>query len=121
MDYFDPFADEAAAIARLREVQTRFLVVSFDTDWRFPTAHSTEIARVLALAGCDVMQEEVASPWGHDSFLLEVPRYHELVAAQLAIRSAAEVAQPLTLYTILQTSLYILLSTYNTHYLTYLT
>ena len=53
MDYFDPFADEAAAIARLREVGTRFLVVSFDTDWRFPTAHSTEIARVLALAGCD--------------------------------------------------------------------
>ncbi|MEO5634636.1 homoserine O-acetyltransferase [Gaiella sp.] len=84
MDYFDPFADEAAVIARLREVQTRFLVVSFDTDWRFPTAHSTEIARVLALAGCDVVQEEVASPWGHDSFLLEVPRYHELVAGQLA-------------------------------------
>ena len=88
MDYFDPFADEAAAIARLRDVQTRFLVVSFDTDWRFPTAHSTEIARVLALAGCDVRQEEVASPWGHDSFLLEVPRYHELVAAQLANSSS---------------------------------
>lgn len=85
MDYFDPFADEAAVIARLREVQTRFLVVSFDTDWRFPTAHSTEIARVLALAGCDVLQEEVASPWGHDSFLLDVPRYHELVAAQIGM------------------------------------
>ena len=86
MDYFDPFADEAAAIARLRDVRTRFLVVSFDTDWRFPTAHSTEIARVLALAGCDVLQEEVASPWGHDSFLLEVERYHELVAGQLERR-----------------------------------
>ena len=84
MDYYDPFADEAAAIARLRDVRTRFLVVSFDTDWRFPTAHSTEIVRVLALAGCDVTQEEVASPWGHDSFLLDVPRYHELVTAQLA-------------------------------------
>ena len=38
---------------------------------------------MLSLAGCDVVQEEVASPWGHDSFLLEVARYHELVAAQL--------------------------------------
>ncbi len=84
MDYFDPFADEDAAVARLREVETRFLVVSFDTDWRFPTAHSAEIARVLRLAGCQVLQEEVASPWGHDSFLLDVARYHELVAAQLA-------------------------------------
>ena len=84
MDYFDPFAGEDIAIARLRHVSTRFLVVSFDTDWRFPTAHSAEIARVLRRAGCAVYQEEVVSPWGHDSFLLEVPRYHALVAAQLA-------------------------------------
>ncbi len=83
MDYFDPFAAENAAVERLRNVTTRFLVVSFDTDWRFPTAHSAEIARVLKRAGCDVRREEVASPWGHDSFLLEVPRYHELVAAFL--------------------------------------
>jgi homoserine O-acetyltransferase/O-succinyltransferase len=80
MDYFDPFADEAAAIARLQEVSTRFLIVSFDTDWRFPTRHSVEIARVLERAGRTVVYEEVVSPWGHDSFLLAVPRYHELVA-----------------------------------------
>ena len=84
MDYFDPFADEDAAVARLRSVDSRFLVVSFDTDWRFPTAHSAEIARVLRRAGCAVVQEEVVSPWGHDSFLLQVPRYHELVERFLA-------------------------------------
>jgi homoserine O-acetyltransferase len=89
MDYFDPFADEKVAISRLREVDTRFLVVSFDTDWRFPTPHSAEIARVLERAEIDVTHEEVASPWGHDSFLLEVPRYHELVATQLATISVA--------------------------------
>jgi len=83
MDYFDPFADEVAAVARLSESSTRFLVVSFDTDWRFPTAHSAEIARVLRRAGADVTLEEVASPWGHDSFLLEMPRYHRLVAGFL--------------------------------------
>ena len=85
MDYFDPFADEEAVDrAACAPSGTRFLVVSFDTDWRFPTAHSAEIARVLRRAGCAVVQEEVVSPWGHDSFLLDVPRYHELVAALLS-------------------------------------
>lgn len=84
MDYFEPFADENAAVQRLRGGGTAFLVVSFDTDWRFPTPHSREIERVLRRAGCEVVCEEVASPWGHDSFLLEVPRYHELVAGFLA-------------------------------------
>ncbi len=84
MDYFDPFADEEAAVARLRSNPTRFLVVSFDTDWRFSTAHSLEIARVLEQAGCDFLREEIASPWGHDSFLLPVPAYHELVRDFLA-------------------------------------
>ena len=83
MDYFDPFASEGAAVERLRAETPRFLVVSFDSDWRFPTAHSAEIVRVLRRAGADVTFEEVASPWGHDSFLLEVPRYHELVAGFL--------------------------------------
>jgi homoserine O-acetyltransferase len=84
MDYFDPFADEEAAVARLRENPTRFLVVSFDTDWRFSTAHSLEIGRVLEQAGCDFVREEIASPWGHDSFLLPVPDYHQLVRDFLA-------------------------------------
>jgi homoserine O-acetyltransferase len=84
MDYFDPFADEAAAVERLRSNPTRFLVVSFDTDWRFSTAHSLEIARVLEKAGCDIVREEIASPWGHDSFLLPVPAYHQLVRDFLA-------------------------------------
>jgi len=83
MDYFDPFADEAA-VERLRNNPTRFLVVSFDTDWRFSTAHSLEIARVLEEAGCNSLREEIASPWGHDSFLLPVPAYHQLVRDFLA-------------------------------------
>jgi len=84
MDYFDPFADEAAATAQLAASGTDFLVVSFDTDWRFPTSHSAEIARVIGLSGRPLVAEEVVSPWGHDSFLLTVPRYHELVAAFLS-------------------------------------
>lgn len=84
MDYFDPFADEEAAVERLRNNPTRFLIVSFDTDWRFSTSHSLEIARLLERAGCDFVREEIASPWGHDSFLLPVPDYHQLVRDFLA-------------------------------------
>ncbi len=80
MDYFDPFADESAVLERLRGNPTRFLLVSFDTDWRFPTAHSRRAADVLEQAGCAVAQREIASPWGHDSFLLPVPEYLDTVA-----------------------------------------
>ena len=38
----------------------------------------------LAAAGLDVAHHELASPWGHDSFLLEPPGYHALVAEHLA-------------------------------------
>ena len=79
MDYFDPFADAEAVRARLQHAGTRTLVVSFDTDWRFPTRHSVEIARMLESAGAPVTLREIASPYGHDSFLLPVPEYHETV------------------------------------------
>jgi homoserine O-acetyltransferase len=83
LDYFDPFADEAAAVERLRRGDTRFLLASFDSDWRFPTAGAQEIARVLRRAGCAVRREEIASPWGHDSFLLPVPGYLDVVTSFL--------------------------------------
>jgi homoserine O-acetyltransferase len=79
MDYFDPFADEADAVRRLQECGTRFLVLSFDSDWRFDTAHSREVVRVLQAADRPVTFREIASPWGHDSFLLDVPEYHRTV------------------------------------------
>jgi homoserine O-acetyltransferase len=89
MDYFDPFADEDAAVETLRGNPTRFLAVSFDTDWRFSSEHSREITRVLERAGCDIHYEEIASPWGHDSFLLPVPEYHQLVREFLATPAPA--------------------------------
>jgi len=79
MESFDPFADEAAAAARLRSGGTGFLLVSFDSDWRFPPAGAREIERVLHAAGSSVRHEQIASPWGHDSFLLPVPEYLDVV------------------------------------------
>jgi homoserine O-acetyltransferase/O-succinyltransferase len=73
MDYFEPFAEYRGTPS------TRYLVLSFDTDWRFGTEHSDHIARELSERGATVTRRELRSPWGHDSFLLEVPGYQELV------------------------------------------
>ncbi len=80
MDYFDLFEDMEQAAARLEQLDTRFLVLSFDSDWRFDTSHSREIVRVLAAHHVPVTFREIRSPHGHDSFLLEVPEYHRTVA-----------------------------------------
>ncbi len=83
MDYFDVFADPAATARALAGTPTRFLVLSFDSDWRFDTAHSREIVKTLAAYGAPVTFREVASPHGHDSFLLDIPEYHRTVAGFL--------------------------------------
>ncbi|MDH3225829.1 MAG: homoserine O-acetyltransferase [Thermoleophilia bacterium] len=80
MDYFDPFGDMEAVAPRLEGLDTRFLVLSFDSDWRFDTSHSREIVRVLAAHQVPVTFREIRSPHGHDSFLLEVPEYHRTIA-----------------------------------------
>jgi homoserine O-acetyltransferase len=77
MDYFDPFAEETS------RPDTRFLLVSFDSDWRFGTEHSRRLARELEGLGADVRHHDVESPWGHDSFLMDVPEYHAHVTAFL--------------------------------------
>jgi homoserine O-acetyltransferase/O-succinyltransferase len=74
MDYFDPFAEAPT------RPDTRFLALSFSSDWRFGTEHSLALTRELEAIGADVRHEEIASPWGHDSFLMDVPGYQEAVA-----------------------------------------
>lgn len=83
LDRFDPFADPGFAPA-VASGNPRVLLVSFDSDWRFGTSHSRRIVDQLGAAGLGVRHDEVASPWGHDSFLLRPPGYHELVAGFLA-------------------------------------
>lgn len=78
MDYFDPFA-EPDALAKLSASPVTWLVMSFDTDWRYGTGHSRRIARQLELAQQPVTFREIHSPWGHDSFLLRVPAYHATI------------------------------------------
>jgi homoserine O-acetyltransferase/O-succinyltransferase len=81
MDYFDPFAEWVGG-DRIPP-DTRFLAISFDSDWRFGTEHSLRIRDELEAIGADVRHMEISSPWGHDSFLMDVPGYQEAVAAFL--------------------------------------
>lgn len=83
MDYFDPFAEDDA-IARIASGGTRFQVISFDTDWRFSTAHSERIVEHLRGGDVEVEAHEFASLQGHDAFLMRVPGYQEAVTAFLA-------------------------------------
>jgi len=80
MDYFDPLAEPGLD---LEAVSTRFLAISFDSDWRFGSEHSGHIVDALRAGGVDARHNEVSSPWGHDSFLLENEAYHQLVAQEL--------------------------------------
>lgn len=80
MDYFDPFERPDALDAVVAD-PINFLVLSFDTDWRFSTEHSLRVVRHLERAKLPVTFREIASSWGHDSFLLPIEAYHDTLRA----------------------------------------
>lgn len=85
LDYFDPAADFAEDLsAAFAQTQARFLVVSFTTDWRFAPARSREIVRALVRAGRETSYAEVPSEHGHDTFLMPIPLYHDILRGYLA-------------------------------------
>jgi homoserine O-acetyltransferase len=82
LDYFDPSRRYEGSLNRaLAEVQAKFLVVSFSTDWRFPPNRSREIVESLLSNKSEVSYAEIDAPHGHDAFLLDDPRYHNLIRA----------------------------------------
>jgi homoserine O-acetyltransferase len=83
LDYFDPAGahggDLSRAFAPARDV--RFLVVSFTTDWRFSPQRSREIVKALVDNRAEVAYAEIDASHGHDAFLLDDPRYHDVMRA----------------------------------------
>lgn len=71
MDYFDLAEEHGGRLANaFAQTQARFCVVSFDTDWLYPTAESRHVVHALNAAGAKVSFVELSAPAGHDSFLL---------------------------------------------------
>ncbi len=70
-DYFDLAREYGSLTAAFANIDSRFLVVSFSSDWLFTPAQSREIVSALATNRKDVSYCDIASPYGHDAFLLE--------------------------------------------------
>jgi homoserine O-acetyltransferase len=92
MDYFDiartygPLKDAFAAVT------ARYLVISYTSDWLFPTAQSKEIVRALIANDRDVSFVDIDSPHGHDAFLIETERLTQIATAFL---DGSQRSQPL--------------------------
>jgi homoserine O-acetyltransferase/O-succinyltransferase len=89
MDYFDLAAEHGGRLANaFLGTKTRFCVVSFTSDWLFPTPESKAVVRALNAAGASVSFVEIETDRGHDAFLLDEPELFATVRGFLS--SAAE-------------------------------
>ena len=85
MDYFDLAEEHGGLLAdAFAGAKARFCMVSFDSDWLYPTAESRHLVHALNAAGAPVSFVELSAPHGHDSFLLDVPALDRVVRGFLA-------------------------------------
>jgi len=76
MDYFDLAAEHGGVLAEaFRGTKSRFCVVSFTSDWLFPTSESRAIVHALNAVAANVSFVEIESDKGHDAFLLDEPEF----------------------------------------------
>src|SRR5262249_25865460 len=83
MDYFDLTGGTGELEEALAPARCAFQLISFSSDWLYPSYQSQEIVRALQSLGRDVSYTEVQANYGHDSFLLEVGEQTEIVRAFL--------------------------------------
>jgi homoserine O-acetyltransferase len=84
MDYFDLTNGSESLASVLEKTQARFLVISFTSDWLYPSYQSLEIVNALRSRNRDVAYCELTSNYGHDAFLVEVGEQTEIVRGFLA-------------------------------------
>ncbi len=79
LDYFDLAEGYASLAEAFRETQARFLVISFTSDWLYPSYQSLETVKALRGLNRDVAYCELPSNYGHDAFLVDVGEQTEVV------------------------------------------
>jgi homoserine O-acetyltransferase len=90
MNYFDLAADHGGILANaFRNTRTRFCLISFTSDWLFPTSDSRAIVHALNAAGAPVSFVEIESDKGHDAFLLDEPALFATVRGFLEAAATA--------------------------------
>ena len=76
MDYFDLEKQFDGQLSNaFKNTKSKFCIISFSSDWLYPTSENKEIVIALNSCGINVGFVEINSDKGHDSFLLEVPEF----------------------------------------------
>ena len=84
MDYFDLPAEHGGILANaFKGVETRFCLISFTSDWLYPTSESRDMVRALNAVAANVSFVEIESDKGHDAFLLDEPKMFETLGGFL--------------------------------------
>ena len=83
-DYFDLTNGSGTLGPAFEKVKCRFLVISFTSDWLYPSYQSQEIVRVLRRTNHDVAYCELPSNYGHDAFLVDIAEQSEVIRGFLA-------------------------------------
>ncbi len=84
MDYFDLAAEHGGNLANaFKGTPTRFCLMSFTSDWLFPTHESRTVVRALNAVAANVSFVEVETDKGHDAFLLDEPEMYRTLAGFL--------------------------------------
>lgn len=83
MDYFDLAQEYGELTNAFEKVKSKFLIISYSSDWLFPSYQSKEMVFALMKCHKDVSYTEIESPYGHDAFLLETERQKKIIASFL--------------------------------------
>ena len=90
-DYFDLAADFGGVLAEaFRGCKTRFCIISFTSDWLYPTFENKRIAHALNAVAASVSFVEIESDRGHDAFLLNEPQMFATVRGFLGAVASSE-------------------------------
>ncbi|MXP26222.1 homoserine O-acetyltransferase [Altererythrobacter indicus] len=84
MDYFDLAEEHGGRLANaFAGSSARFCLISFDTDWLYTTSDARSVVHALNAVAAPVSFVELSAPYGHDSFLLDVPALDRVVGGFL--------------------------------------
>jgi len=84
VDYFDVEKKYGSLAAAFSDTQSKFLFISYSSDWLFPPSQSKEMVKALMNNNKEVTYCEISSAYGHDAFLLEKEQQTNIIANFLA-------------------------------------
>ena len=80
LDYYDPTKQNKKRLSAVfKKIKSKFLVISFTSDWRFSPSRSKEIVKSLLDNNINVSYAEISAESGHDAFLMSDNHYHEIL------------------------------------------